>query len=174
MRDLAARGVGDVDAGVVEQQSRGAIQFDPRLLIGCLGGDQIRLGSSKDRGILQDRGCGGESDFQLLLIGIERLAGKVDGVLGGLHSGAVLLHVKLRIADFDAYLIFQLMQPHLGLAIFEFRAHLVGLRFAIAQRDRKAEANALVRRGAVEQLVQRCTVADRSWLWNGGGFSPGV
>ena len=148
MRDLAARGVGDVDAGMVEQQSRGAIQFDARLLIGRFGGDQIRLAGSEDRGILQDRRGGGESDFQLLLIGVESLARKVDRILRRLHCGTVLLHIELRVAHFDAYLIFQLVQSHLRLAVFEFRAHLVGLRFPIAQRDRKAEANALVRRGA--------------------------
>ena len=148
MRDLAARGVGDIDAGMVEQQSRGAIQFDARLLIGRLGRDQIRLAGSEYRGILQDRGGGGESDFQLLLIGIESLAGKVDRILRGLHGGTILLHVELRVAHFDAYLIFQLVQPHLCLAVFEFRAHLVGLRFPIAQRDVKRQANALVRRGA--------------------------
>jgi hypothetical protein len=37
MRDLAARGISNIDPGMVEQQSRGAIQFDPRFLIGCLG-----------------------------------------------------------------------------------------------------------------------------------------
>src|ERR1022692_327192 len=39
VRDLAPGGVGDVDAGMIEQQSGGAIQFDPRLLVVCLGGD---------------------------------------------------------------------------------------------------------------------------------------
>src|SRR5271155_682082 len=50
VRYLAAGGLGDVYAGVIEQQSRGTIKFDARLLVGSFGRDQIRFGSGQDRG----------------------------------------------------------------------------------------------------------------------------
>ena len=100
--------------------------------------------------------------FSFLLISIERLAGEVDGVLGRLHRSAVLFHVKLRVAHFDAHLIFQLVQTDLGLAVFQFRANLVGLRFAITQWNVQREAYALVGSRRVDELVQGTAVADRA------------
>jgi hypothetical protein len=34
MRDFSALGVGNLDSAVVEQRTSGAIQFDPRFLVG--------------------------------------------------------------------------------------------------------------------------------------------
>jgi hypothetical protein len=62
------------------------------------------------------------------LIGVEGLAGQVDGGLRRLHGDPVLLHIELRVAYFDPHLIFQLQLSHLRLAVFEFGAHLVRLR----------------------------------------------
>ena len=65
--------------------------------------------------------------FQLLLVSVESLARQIDCRLCGLHGNAVLLHIKLGIADLDPNLIFQLMLTYLGLPIFEFSADLVRL-----------------------------------------------
>src|SRR5579862_1280892 len=43
VRNLATRGFGDIDAGMIEQQACGAIEFDARLLVRGLCGNQIRL-----------------------------------------------------------------------------------------------------------------------------------
>ena len=166
-RDLAARGFGDVNVRVVEQQACGAIEFDARLFIRRFGGNQIRLGGSQDGSVLQDRSCGGESDFQLLLIGVERLAGKIDRILRRLHGSAVLSYVKLRVPHFDPHLILQLVQAYLGLTIFQFCTHLIGLRFAIPQRNVEGESNAFIGRCGVDELVQRSTVTD--WTAIGKG-----
>jgi hypothetical protein len=56
MGDLASGGVGDVDAGVIEQQSGGAIEFNDRLFVGRLGRNQIRLARGQRGCILQNRG----------------------------------------------------------------------------------------------------------------------
>ena len=86
-------------------------------------------------GILQDGGLRGESDFQFLLIGVERLAGEVDRGLRCLHGGAVLFHVELRVADLDAHLILQLVQAHLRLAVFQFARAPGWIARAVAQRN---------------------------------------
>ena len=44
---LAAHGFSDADSGMIQQQSRGSVQFDPRLLERRFRRDQIRLRSSQ-------------------------------------------------------------------------------------------------------------------------------
>lgn len=153
VRDLATGSVDDVDSVVVEQEAGGAIEFDTRLLIGGFGGYQIGLAGGEGGGILQNCRLSGESYFQLLLIGIEGLPRKVDGRLCRLDCGAVLLHVKLRIADFDAYLIFQLVLADQGLTKFEFGAHLVGLRKAVANGNVQAQADSFIRSSSIYELI---------------------
>ena len=99
-------------------------------------------------------GCGRGAELIFLLLGIERLLGIVHCGLGGGYTGAVLLHSKLGVADFDADLVFDLLQAHLGLLIFQFRADLHGLGGAVAQRDVELQANALVGVRGVHQLVE--------------------
>jgi len=98
----------------------------------ALAGDQIRFRGGQRRGILKDGGLRGESDLQLLLLGIKSLACQVNGGLCGLYSCPVLIDVELGVTHFDAHLILELVQTHLSLAVFQLRAHLVGLRCAIA------------------------------------------
>ncbi len=115
----------------------------------------------------------GESDFQLLLIGVQRLARQVDGGLRGLHGGAVLLHIKLRVAHFDSHLILQLVLAHLRLAIFEFRAHLVRLRQAIANRNVQCRARRLCRERSNSRADSKCRRSSPNCIVRkGGGRSP--
>ena len=44
MRDLAALGVGDLNAGMIEQKAGSAIQFDLSFFVGCFGGDKRDFG----------------------------------------------------------------------------------------------------------------------------------
>ena len=162
--DLAASCVGHIDPGMVEQQSRGAVEFDARFLIRCLGRNQIRFTGSQRCRILQDCGLRGQADFQFLLIGVQRLARQVHGGLRRLHCDSILLHIKLRVADFNPHLIFQLMLTHLRLPVFQFTANLVRLRKAVAQRDGQRQPNALVGRGRVHELVQGAAIAYRSTI----------
>ena len=85
MRDLAASRVSNVNAGVVEEQSLGTVYFDFRLFLFRFRRFVIRIAGCLRSGILQDRGCRGQSDFQFLLIGVQGLARQIDGGLGGLH-----------------------------------------------------------------------------------------
>ena len=62
------------------------------------------------------------------------------------------MHGELRVAHFDAHLVFELLQPHLGLTIFQLGAYLVGLRGAVAQRDGQAQSDAFIRSAGVEKL----------------------
>ena len=45
---------------------------------------------------------------------------ELDRRLRCLDSSPILPNVELRVAHFDPYLIFELVQPHLGLPIFQF------------------------------------------------------
>jgi hypothetical protein len=109
VRDLPSGCIGDVYVGVIEQQSSGAIKFNPRLLVRSLCRDEIRLARGERSGILQDCSLCGEADSQFLLIGIQRLTRQVDGGLRRLHGCPILTHIELRIANFDADLILQLL-----------------------------------------------------------------
>ena len=60
--DLPSGCIGDVNVGVIEQQTSGAIKFDPRFLVRSLCRNQIRLARGKRSGILQDCGLRGETD----------------------------------------------------------------------------------------------------------------
>ena len=140
---LTAGSVGDIDAGVIEQQSGGSIELDPRFLISRFGRNQIRLARRQCGGVLQDRDLRSQSNFQFLLIGIQRLAREVDGGLRCFHGDAVLFYIKLCIAHFDSHLVFQLVLAHLRLAVFQFGAHLVRLCQAVAKRNVQRQSRPL-------------------------------
>src|SRR5262252_3047193 len=142
-----------------KQEPGGAVEFDSGLFVRGFGRDQVRFSSSQGGSVLQNRDLGSESNFQLLLVGIEGLACQVDSRLGSLYCGAVLLHVELCVADFNAYLIFELVLEHEGLAIFQLGTYLVRLGQTIANRDIQSEANPSVGCGRVDQLVERFDVA---------------
>ena len=55
-----------------------------------------------------------------------------DGRLRGSYAGLILLHGELRIPYFNANLVLDLLDTHLGLAEFQFRAHLCSLGRAVA------------------------------------------
>jgi len=161
MRHLAAGGVGDVDSGVVEQQAGRAIEFDAGFLIRRFRRNQIRFAGRQGRSILQDRGLCGESYLEFLLIGVEGLAREIDCRLRSFDGRAVLLDVKLRIADLNAHLILKLMLADERLPIFEFGANLIGLRQAIADGNVQGEADAFVGSSGIDQLIQGSAIADR-------------
>ena len=144
MRDLASGGVGDVDAGMLQKQSRRAVEFETRLFVRCLGRNQVRLASGQCGGVLQDGHLRGESYLQLLLIRLQSLPGQIDSGLRRLHCGPILFHIELRVADFDPHLIFKLMLAYLRLAVFELRAHLVRLRETIADGNIQRESHSFI------------------------------
>ena len=70
---------------------------------------------------------------------------------------------ELRVTNFNADLVFQLLQTHLRLARFKLRAHLVRLRRAITQRNVDRNAHSLVGCSGIYQRVQSVAV---SATWN--------
>ena len=118
-RDLAPGRVVDADAVVIKQRPSSAVQFDARLLVGDRGIDQSRFGCRELALVLQNERRGRGAELIFLLLGIEGLACQFDRGFGGIHTGTVLLHCELRVADFDPHLVFDLLQPHLGLAVFQ-------------------------------------------------------
>ena len=53
MRDLAPLGIGDLNAGVIEQETDGPIQFDFCFFVRGLGGDERDFGLGHERLVLQ-------------------------------------------------------------------------------------------------------------------------
>ncbi len=164
---MAPLRVGHDDSGVVEQQSGGAIEFHLRFLVSCHRRHQIRFDLRQRALILQDGGRRRYSGREFLLFGVECLAGEIDRGPGGINGSAVLLDIELRIADFDAHLVFELLQAHLGLAVFEFRAHLVSLGGAVAQWNIQSQSQTFIGRGRGNQLVQGRAVTDRASVAEG-------
>src|SRR5579863_5224438 len=161
MTDLALGRVTNVDAGMLQQKTGRAVEFYERFFVSSFGRNQVRFSGPQCSRVLQNRDLRRKTDLQLLLVCIQRLAGKIDGGLGRLHGYAVLFHVELCITDLDAYLVLQLMFTHLRLAIFEFGAHLIRLCQTIANWNVQGQADALVRRGGVDHLVESAAVAHR-------------
>ena len=85
--------------------------------------------------VLQHQGGGGGAQRILLLFSVQRLVAQVDRSLGRRYAGPVLLHGKLRVAHFNANLVFHLLQTHLRLAIFQFGTNLRCLGHPVAQRN---------------------------------------
>ena len=86
-----------------------------------------------------------------------------------------MLQCKLRVANLDANLVFDLLQPHLRLAVFQLGANLYGLGVAIAKRNVQSEPDAFVRRAGIDQIIQRWIRSQPVYqLINCGGISPGV
>ncbi len=158
MRNLSADGVGDFDIGVIEQKAGGAVEFKLSFLVGRFGGDESDLSRGQARLILEHGGGSGSAERVLLLLGIERLARQITRSLGGSDTGSVLLHSKLRVADFDAHLVFDLLDAELGLTVFELGAHLGCLRGAVADGDVDRDACALVGSCGINELVQGAAV----------------
>ena len=84
---------------------------------------------------LQNQRGGRGSELIFLLFGVQGLFCVIDSCLRRSDAGTVLLHAELGVADFDADLILDLLQTHLGLLEFQFRTNLQGLRGAITQRN---------------------------------------
>ncbi len=80
--------------------------------------------------------------------------------LRGGYLGAVVGEGVAAVDDLDANLGVELLQTHLGLAKLHLGAGLVGLGDAVAQRDGEVDADALVGRGAVEEIAEGGAVAD--------------
>lgn len=144
VRHLTAGGVGYVDMGVLQEEARGAIEFKQRFLEGGFGGNQVRLAGGQGSGILQDGSLRGEADFELLLIGLEGLTRQIYGRLRLQNRGPVLFYVELRVAHFDAHLVFQLVLANQRLAIFQLGAYLVRLRETIADGNIQRESHSFI------------------------------
>ena len=162
MRDLAAGGLVNADAGVLERGADGALEFDARFLVGGHGRHQCGLGRGQTALGLQDGGRGRGAKLIFLLLGIERLLGVIHRSLGRGHAGAVLFDPELGVADLDADLVFDLLQAHQGLLIFQLRADLRGLSGAVADGNVELDADAFIGSGGVDELVQRSAIAHRS------------
>ena len=132
MGNFAALRVRNHDARMIEQQPGRAVQFDLRFLVSRHCRNQGRFGLRQRALVLQHQSCSRSAQSVFLLLCIQRLAAQINRGLSGSHAGAVLLYGELRIPHFDADLVFQLLQPHLRLAIFQFRPDLRRLGHAIA------------------------------------------
>ena len=80
---------------------------------------------------MQDEGRRRSAEPIFFLFGIERLLAQFDRSASRFDTGLVLLYGELCIADFDANLVFLLLQTHLRLAVFQLSSYLIGLRFAL-------------------------------------------
>src|SRR5581483_10131764 len=109
MGHLAANRIGHHDAGMVQQQTRRAVQFDHRFFIRRRRRNQVRLGAGQSRLGLQYRGRSRNARRQLLLLRVQRLPCQFDRGLCRLHRRAILLQRELRIAHLDAHLVLQLL-----------------------------------------------------------------
>ena len=98
--------------------------------------------------------------LEFLLLRVERLAGEVHGGLRSIDARPVLLHIELRVPHFNPHLVFELLQPNLRLAQFQFRAHLVGLRRAV-QDWNGAEERKLIAIGESkpDAMIDPCELA---------------
>src|SRR6266700_1158137 len=83
-----------------------------------------------------------------------------DGSLGALHCSPVLSYRKLSVENFNSYLVFSLLQPHLRLTIFKLGAHLSRLCSAITKRDAQGQTDTFIRRSGGDHLIQGVNVAD--------------
>ncbi len=104
--------------------------------------------------------------MQLLRLGIEALRSVLLRGPRSQHLGAVVGKRKLRVNHLHLDLRVKLLQPQLGLAIFEQRACLIGLSRAVANRHGDVEAGALVRPRAVHKVIENRAKTDawnRSW-----------
>ena len=72
----------------------------------------------------------------------------------GSDARARLLQSILRIANFDANLLFQLFFAQSRLAILQFRAVLIGFRDSIAKRDIEIKPDEIIGRRIVEGILQ--------------------
>ena len=110
VRDLAAIGVPDQYPGVIEQKPRSPIQFDPRLLVGRLARKQ----SDSQPSSCPTGTAAPQSKWmrraRTFLFGVKRLPRQVDRRFCGGDAGAILLHSELRVAHFDAHLVFELLK----------------------------------------------------------------
>ena len=168
-----ALGVGEQDAGMIEEQPGGTIEFGAGLLIRGHGGNERGFSLSQCCLILEDEGGGRSAERVLFLLGIERLVSKFHGRLRRFHGGAILLYRKLGVADLDANLVLELLNAHLRLAVFELGTNLRGLGDAVADGDAELEPHAFVGLGAVYELVESASVADRGYTAGGRATEQG-
>ena len=78
------------------------------------------------------------------MIRLEGLARQIYRRLRGLNRSPVLFYVELRIANFDAHLVFKLVLPNQSLAVFQLRAYLVGLGETIAEGNIQRKSDAFI------------------------------
>ena len=93
---------------------------------------------------LQDERVGGRAQGILFLLSVERLLRKLTAFECGLHARTILSDGELCVANFDSYLILQLLQQHLGLSVLQFRPHLVGLGGTVADGNIYVETNCVI------------------------------
>src|SRR2546430_4600954 len=149
---LSALGIRDQNSKTIQSKANDAIQLHPRLFISSHRRYQVRLRLRPVTLRLQHQRSGRGAQRVFLLFSIQRLPAQFDRGSSGFHAGAVLLHGELRVAHFDAYLVLELLQAHLGLTVFQLGTHLVGLRRAVAQRDGQAQSDTFIWSAGVEKL----------------------
>ena len=149
---LPALGIGNQNPQTIQGKADGAIQFHPGLLISGHRRYQIRLRLCQVTLVLQHQRSGGRSKGILFLLGVQRLPAQFDRGSRRFHAGPVLLHGELGVAHFDAHLVLELLQAHLRLPVFQFGAHLVGLRCAVPERNGQAQSDTFIRSTRVEEL----------------------
>ena len=93
------------------------------------------------------------AEFLFLLHDIECALREVACLLGSIHAAGTLFERITRVAHFNDDVFLQLFSVHLRLAVLEFRAVLVGLGDAIAQRHLELEAHLVLGRRVVQSVL---------------------
>ena len=124
-----------------QSRAGGAVKFNFRLFVDASwqSPDRVRA-SARSRCAVSVWKLDPAPRVLFFLHDVEGALRQIAGLAGRLHPRAGLLQRILRVADFDANLLLQLLQAQFGLAIFEFGAILIGLGDSIAKRDVQVQA----------------------------------
>src|SRR4051812_2584565 len=99
-----------------EQASGGTIKFDARLCVGGHGVDESGRCLGEIALAQKYVVAGGGTQGEPLALDLISVLCEITRTTGGVHTGTILLHGELCVADFDANLVLQLERTHLGLA----------------------------------------------------------
>ena len=107
---MAAGGIVNTDAVVIQKLTGGTVQLDLRFFVGHHRIHQRRLRCGQLALILQYQRGGRCAELILFLLLVKRLPPQLHRGSSRIHTGAVLLDGELRVADFDGDLILNLLK----------------------------------------------------------------
>src|ERR1039457_3475710 len=125
---LSGFGVRNINAELGERFRGGLVQLHLGFFVVGSGVEngRFRLGQIAGRLQYQSRSRGAMA--KLLLLRYQALLGKVPGRHGRMQSGVILLYRNWGLPYLDGDGVLDLLQAHLGLAVFQLGAYLFGLR----------------------------------------------